>query len=839
MAHRGPDDEQVASDGPVTLGARRLAVIDPSAAGRQPMRSADGRYAIVYDGEIYNYAELAQRLQARGVALRGRSDTEVLLETYAAEGRDALRRLRGMFAFAIWDGRTGELFCARDPFGAKPLYYMLAEGGTQFRFASERKALLGPGEVPVIDPDALRRYLSFQYVPAPSTMTPPAVCLPAGCSLLVRPGAPLERPTRYWRPMLRPAKSPSPETPERVLAALRGSVAAHLRSDVPVGAFLSGGVDSAAICAIAAETNPGMLTFTAGFARPGYSEIEEAQETAAALGLRNVSYVITPQEFAARLPRIIWQLDDPLADAAAVGLWFVAREARRHVKVVLSGEGADELFGGYGVYYQPGVVRAATKLPGSGRSLAQAMAHRIPPGQRGKGLLERIATPLRTRYIGNANIFVKDEVDALTRYGDGTVFDVTGPVFDQAQAAGLDDVATMQLVDINTWLPGDILVKADRGSMAHGLELRMPFLDREVMSVAARLARAEKTAAGTTKFVLREAVGPLLPRDAAERRKLGFPVPLGPWLRGELSGYAEQVINEARTEEWLDRREVLDVLRRFRAGDPDIRWRQVWTLLVFSLWHQVYLEQAYDEQYLRGGDPLLAAFCRCGREQAAVHELLADLAAAAVQAGHDRSDRGAHDLRDFPVRVALDVGEVDRGPELVRQAPQRAQQVGVGHVVQGLGLRGGNRRGEPVGGHLPFLQVAAERLLRLAAPLAVDVDERGGEDAVEPSPQVGSGTELVEGGVRLGRRLLDQVFGVGRVARHPQRRGVKLAELRHDLALKPGATVVVFDRAHPWLRGLVVSLLTHIDVRNGSDGPMCDLDHLKICRVVANSLNLP
>src|SRR3984885_3753877 len=195
-AHRGPDDEGVFSDAAISLGARRLAVIDQSAAGHQPMRSADGRYQMVYNGEIYNYAELARRLRDRGVALRGGSDSEVLLETYAAEGRDALRRLRGMFAFAIWDARTGELFCARDPFGAKPFYYMLAEGGRQFRFASERKALLGPGEVPVIDPEALRRYLSFQYVPAPSTMTPPAVCLPAGCSLLVRPGAPLERPSR-------------------------------------------------------------------------------------------------------------------------------------------------------------------------------------------------------------------------------------------------------------------------------------------------------------------------------------------------------------------------------------------------------------------------------------------------------------------------------------------------------------------------------------------------------------------------------------------------------------------------------------------------------------------
>ena len=283
-----------------------------------------------------------------------------------------------------------------------------------------------------------------------------------------------------------------------------------------------------------------------------------------------------------------------MADAAAIGLWFVAREARRHVKVVLSGEGADELFGGYRVYSQPSVVRAATRLPGSGRSIAQAMADRIPPGQRGKGFLERIATPLRSRYIGNANIFSGAEIDVLTRYGGGTVYDVTGPLFDQAEAAELDDVATMQLVDINTWLPGDILVKADRGSMAHGLELRTPFLDREVMSVASRLARAEKTAAGTTKFVLREAVGGLLPQESAERRKLGFPVPIGHWFRGELSGYADQVIREAHTEEWLDKRAVIDVLRRFRAGDPDVRWRQVWALVVFSLWHQIFVERVFD-----------------------------------------------------------------------------------------------------------------------------------------------------------------------------------------------------------------------------------------------------
>ena len=593
MAHRGPDDDGVFADGPIALAARRLAVIDPSAAGHQPMRSSDGRFWMVYNGEIYNQGELARRLRARGVQLRGKSDSEVLLEMFAAEGKDALRRLRGMYAFAIWDTRNQELFCARDPFGIKPLYYTLAEGGNQLRFASERKALLGAGEVSVIDPDALRRYLSFQYVPAPATMTPPVRSLPPGHFMVARLGGPVDV-FRYWRPVLRPAKSPAVDTPERILAVLRESVTTHLRSDVPLGAFLSGGVDSAAICALAAESRPGMLTFTAGFARPGYSEIEQAQETAAALGLKSVPYVITAQEFAARLPQIIWQLDDPMADAAAIPLWFVAREARRHVKVVLSGEGADELFGGYGVYYQPSVVRAATRLPGWGRNSAGAMAARVSPGQRGKGLLQRISLPLRDRYIGNAHVFSGAEVNLLTRYGGGTVFDVTDPLFDQAASAGLDDVATMQLVDINTWLPGDILVKADRAAMAHGLELRSPFLDREVMAVASRLSRAEKTAAGTTKFALREAVGGLLSQAAAERRKLGFPVPIGHWFRGELSGYAEQVIHEARTEEWLDKREVLNVLRQFRAGDPEVPWRRLWVLLVFSLWHQIYVERVFD-----------------------------------------------------------------------------------------------------------------------------------------------------------------------------------------------------------------------------------------------------
>ena len=602
IAHRGPDDEGFFADRDLALAFARLAVIDASAGGRQPVHSADGRYVMVFDGEIYNYPELTQRLVARGVQLRSRSSSEVLIEMYAWLGKDVLRQLRGMYAFAIWDRRTRELFCARDPFGIKPFFYALTPGGPappgsrsapQLRFASERKALADSGEVTAIDPDALRRYLSFQYVPAPATLVPPARALPPGHVLIARPGGRVDV-FRYWRPEFRPARSPSSSNPEKILAAMRDSVRVHLRGDVPVGAFLSGGVDSATICALAAESCPGLPVFTVGFEREGFSEIELASQTASALGLEPVSYVITPEEFLACLPRIIWHLDDPMADAAAVPLWFAAREARKQVKVVLSGEGADELFGGYGVYYQPGMVRAGQALPGWGRTTIGRVASELPAGARGKGLLNRTSTPLRRRYIGNAYVFRGDQAEVLVRQAGGSEFDVTDPIYRQAADAGLDDVATMQLIDVNTWLPGDILVKADRMAMAHGLELRTPFLDREVLSVAARLARVEKTAAGTTKFALREAIGELVPQAAAERGKLGFPVPLGHWLSGGMYGFAEQAVRTAQTGQWLDKAAAADILRRFRAGDPEATWRQVWLLVVFSLWHQIYVERVYD-----------------------------------------------------------------------------------------------------------------------------------------------------------------------------------------------------------------------------------------------------
>ena len=713
ISHRGPDDDGIYSDQDVALGFRRLAIIDLSTAGHQPMRSADGRYWMVYNGEIYNYIELGKELRDQGVTLRSTSDSEVLLETYALVGKEVVHRLRGMYAFAIWDTWTRELFCARDPFGIKPFYYTVDRGpgivqdrqdgqdgqGSQgsdevrngghrprggrhaapppangqgdeqggdsapadwfapaqpparrpgrhaagesqaegvmhpdtpaspfstaaapaqasaaatpapagpgvadlrLRFCSERKALAGPGELRDLDPDALRRYLAFQYVPAPDTITPPIRVLPPGHAMIVRPGG---QPDvyRYWRADLRPAKTASDTTPGTILAAMRDSVAVHLRSDAPLGAFLSGGIDSAAICALAAEHRPDLLTFTVGFEREGYSEIDRAQETAAALGVRNIPYLISPEEYFHHLPEIIWHLDDPMADAAAVPLWFVAREASKHVKVVLSGEGSDELFGGYAIYHQPGMVRAGEKLPEWGRAPIRKAAGMIPAGVKGRGFLERTSIPLRRRYIGNARVFTEEQADKVTRPGTATPWDVTDPVYDQAEHAELDDTATMQLVDINTWLAGDILVKADRMTMAHSLELRVPFLDREVLGVAARLARTEKIAAGTTKLALRTAMSEVLPKAAAERAKLGFPVPIGHWLMGEAYGFAEQLLREAQTDEWINRQEALGLLERFRAGEPGVEWRHLWVLIVFSLWYRIYVEHAYDPVALGWG----------------------------------------------------------------------------------------------------------------------------------------------------------------------------------------------------------------------------------------------
>jgi len=594
--HRGPDETDVWHTQDVVFGFNRLAIID-LASSHQPLHYAGGRYALAFNGEVYNYLELREQLIAEhGAEFATEGDGEVVVAAYHYWGPDAVRRLRGMFAFLIWDAEERVLFGARDPFGIKPLYYATDSAGTAF--ASEKKCLqelAEPGSLS-LDQPALQHYLLLQYVPEPATMHREIRRIESGTMFTVRPG---EEPVteRYFDPVFTPTPLVGAERRgelhREIADTLRDSVAKHMRADVTVGAFLSGGIDSTAIAALAKEHNPNLITFTTGFEREGYSEVDVAAESAAAIGVRHVVRTVKPDEMMEALPLIVWYLDDPVADPALVPLWFIAREARQHVKVVLSGEGADELFGGYTIYREPLSLAPFERVPGGVRKALGRLSTRIPEGVRGKDLLRRGALPLEQRYYGNARIFRDDQLTKVLRTFDPrrSHTEITAQWY--RQSAGWDPVARMQHVDLFTWLRGDILVKADKMTMANSLELRVPFLDPEVFRVAAAIPLDEKitgtNASGTTKYALRRALEGIVPAHVLQRRKLGFPVPIRHWLRDEMYEWAAGIIRDSQTDHLLDLEAVRRMLDEHRAGPFD-HSRRIWTLLVFMLWHGITVE---------------------------------------------------------------------------------------------------------------------------------------------------------------------------------------------------------------------------------------------------------
>jgi asparagine synthase (glutamine-hydrolysing) len=599
MRHRGPDENEAWWDSRVVFGFNRLSFIDIEHS-HQPMPYADGRYRIVFNGEIYNYVELREELLAAGAELATEGDTETIVAGYHLWGAGVVSRLRGMFAFVIWDSETGTAFGARDPFGIKPLFTTrLADGG--IAFSSEKKALLellgGSKAAGGVDPASLQHYLTLQYVPEPATLHRGIRRIESGTSFTVADGE--LRTERYFHPTfpIRPvAKNEQQALYDRIADVLDDSVRVHMRADVTVGAFLSGGIDSTAIAALAKRYNPKLLTFTTGFEREGFSEIDVAAESAAAIGVEHVTKVVTADEFAAAIPLVVWYLDDPVADPALVPLYFIAREARKHVKVVLSGEGADELFGGYNIYREPLSLAAFDKMPMGIRRALGRLSRQLPDGMRGKDLLRRGSIPLEQRYYGNARIFRDDELGFLERRDpDLSHVAVTAKLYEQTRAAGYDDVTAMQYVDLFTWLRGDILVKADKMTMANSLELRVPFLDPEVFKVASTLPVGQRVTKETTKYALRRALEQIVPPHVLNRRKLGFPVPTRHWLAEGLHDWARQVIEESQTDEWLDKRQVLTMLSAHRdnqrSGSPVDYSRKLWTLLVFMIWHGIFVEE--------------------------------------------------------------------------------------------------------------------------------------------------------------------------------------------------------------------------------------------------------
>ena len=600
LHHRGPDDTAVWSDARVVLGFNRLSIIDVEGSP-QPLAYAGDRYRILFNGEIYNYLELREELAAAGATFATEGDTEAIVAGYHLWGEAVVPRLRGMFSFVIWDTATGTAFGARDPFGIKPLFTArLADGGLVF--SSEKKAvleLLGGSEgAGGVDPASLQHYLTLQYVPEPATLHRGIRRIESGTTFTVADGELQTR--RYFHPAWRPqavAAGQEQELYDRIAAALDDSVAKHMRADVTVGSFLSSGIDSTAIAALAHRYNPDLMTFTVGFERESTSEVDIAAESAAELGVAHVPVVITAEQFAAAIPEVVWYLDDPVADPALVPLYFVAREARKHVKVVLSGEGADELFGGYTIYREPISLAWAERVPKVGRRAMGALSTLLPDGLRGKDLLRRAAIPLEERYYGNARNFSGPELAQLMRGHDLDLshVTVTGDLYRQTREAGYDDVTAMQYVDLFTWLRGDILVKADKMTMANSLELRVPFLDPEVFALASTIPLDQRVPRGSdaTKYALRRAMEQIVPAPILHRRKLGFPVPTADFLAGPLHEWAHTIVAESQTDEWLDRGRVSELLTSMRTADqPSKRTaRQLWEVLVFMVWHGIFVEE--------------------------------------------------------------------------------------------------------------------------------------------------------------------------------------------------------------------------------------------------------
>ena len=596
MRHRGPDEGGVWSDDDVAIGFRRLSIIDIDHS-HQPLPYLDGRYHLIFNGEIYNYIELRERLAREfGALFETDGDGEAIVAGYHHLGEKVVRELRGMFSFLIWDSQERVLFGARDWFGIKPLYSYLDERGAFF--ASEKKSLLDVADSTRsadIDRTALQHYLTLQYVPEPASMHRAIRRVESGTYFTMRSG---EQPRfrRYFHPdfAIRPVDDAT-KLYQEITDVLEDSVEKHMRADVTVGSFLSGGIDSTAVAALAKRHNPKLLTFTTGFEREGYSEIDVAAESAAAIGVEHITKVVSPQEMMDTLPLIVWYLDDPVADPALVPLYFIAREARKHVKVVLSGEGADELFGGYTIYREPISLRGFRHVPAPVKRGLAALSGVLPDGLRGKDLLRRGAIGIEERYYGNARIFRPDEMRGLLRTYDDNVsyMDVTAQLY--RDTTHLDDSTRMQYVDLFTWLRGDILVKADKMTMANSLELRVPFLDVEVFGVGSSIPTREKLTKETTKYALRRALADIVPPHVLNRAKLGFPVPIRFWLRDEMYDWARAIITESEADELIDRETALRLLDAHRAGKADYS-RKVWTLLVFLVWHGIFVEQRIRPQ---------------------------------------------------------------------------------------------------------------------------------------------------------------------------------------------------------------------------------------------------
>lgn len=594
--HRGPDDKGYFKDEYVALGMRRLSIID-LARGKQPIISSDNRFMIFFNGEIYNYKEIRNELG--DYQFKTDSDTEVILAGFAKWGEEILMRLRGMFVFAIYDKERHEVFIARDFFGIKPLYYLKRSDKIE-AFSSEIKSFLELKEFkPEVNNAAVYNYLSFQYNPLEETFFKNVFKLPPAHFMKIDVKTGMSEVKKYWQFEFRQDKTlDKKNTAEKILEVMKDSVAHHMIADVPVGSFLSGGIDSSIIATLMQrrrseeqksasrpEASGKIKTFTVGFET--LSEGREAKETSEPLGTDHTELTVSAEEYFKNLPKAVWHFDEPVADSSAIGLYFLAREAAKHVKVVLSGEGADELFGGYNIYLAPYAARRLVWFPKNIISLFL----RLPFKFFGKNYLKRVGTKLEDWYIGNASVFKEDEIKNLWK---GDVLRVSRVPLDSVydEVNSLSDSTKMQYVDIKTWLVGDILAKADKMTMAHSLELRVPFLDTEVASLAATLPDHFKWSRGETKYLLRKAFEKVLPESVQRRKKLGFPTPVRNWFTKDQTPLYNTILENAYIKNHMNIRYIVQIINDHIEKRAD-NSRKIYLLLVLAIWYNIFIEHGH------------------------------------------------------------------------------------------------------------------------------------------------------------------------------------------------------------------------------------------------------
>lgn len=581
IKHRGPDSEGKYIDDGIALGFRRLSIID-LAQGDQPILNEDGTKILLFNGEIYNFQDIKTELIKSGHVFKTKTDSEVLLHGYEEYGTDLLNKLRGMFSFVIWDKNKKELFGARDFFGIKPLYYALM--GDTFLFGSEIKSFLAhPNFKKELNEDALENYLTFQYSPTTETFFKNVFKLPAAHYFLYKNGSLTTK--RYWEVKFNEDNQPQlDDWVEEISETFKNSVEAHKISDVEVGSFLSSGVDSSYVAAVANVDK----TFTVGFGtEEKYNEIGYAKEFSKFINKENISKVITGEEYWDNISKIQYHMDEPLADPSAIALYFVCNIASKKVKVVLSGEGADEIFGGYNIYKEPNDMPAYNKIPKFIRRGIGAVADALP-AKRGLNFLVRRSKDLEERFIGNAYMFTEKERKALLKIKTNAPnhVEITKPFYDKVKDK--DAVTKMQYLDLHLWMTGDILLKADKMSMANSLELRVPFLDKELMAVAQRMPTKYRVTKEATKYAMRLAALKATPPQTANKKKLGFPVPIRVWLKEEkYYNIVKETFTTPAANKFFNTNEIIKYLDEHKEGKKD-NSRKIWTIFIFLVWYKVY-----------------------------------------------------------------------------------------------------------------------------------------------------------------------------------------------------------------------------------------------------------